>query len=469
MIHIFNILLLFTWSRNLQCYWHLKFSSVQGDAIRKSWKGGISNTFGNTGNNNIIDSNNFLRKISRSSRIFSTIKDSVHLQLNKLDKTGKENMKVSNQNESNQTTNINSTNLQQVSRLYEYVTNDDNSTIVLACLDSSKAGLDSFWFHRFNSNITESNEYIFRNRTIDLQDKTQIKTLQSLWKSECLLSKSEYFPFSQSIKSKRTFKECMQSSVNRMKLLYSDIYNTTTSSSQVEITEFLMNQNINGKFANSFYFSKDLSLNDSIHVIKEFATWFRGVFPYYYDKCQHCDHSGSNEFAGILHPSSSEGLHQARVTETYLCQRCHRLSRFPRYNSVAKVVSTKMGRCGEYSVLMLRMLNTLGYRTRWVVDIADHVWTEVFIEDKWIHVDPCEAAVNEPLIYQSWGKNQTYIIAFDYETGRAHDVTNTYTSNSDAAASRRLEDNMNDEYFEEIMKISSDELSNYLYTNFQRF
>lgn len=30
----------------------------------------------------------------------------------------------------------------------------------------------------------------------------------------------------------------------------------------------------------------------------------------------------------------------------------------------------------------------------------------------WVHLDPCEAAVDEPLLYQSWGKNQTYILAF---------------------------------------------------------
>jgi len=31
---------------------------------------------------------------------------------------------------------------------------------------------------------------------------------------------------------------------------------------------------------------------------------------------------------------------------------------------------------------------------------------------RWIPIDPCEASVDEPLLYESWGKNQTYIIAF---------------------------------------------------------
>lgn len=33
----------------------------------------------------------------------------------------------------------------------------------------------------------------------------------------------------------------------------------------------------------------------------------------------------------------------------------------------------------------------------------------------WVHLDPCEAAVDEPLLYQSWGKNQTYILAFTHD------------------------------------------------------
>jgi peptide-N4-(N-acetyl-beta-glucosaminyl)asparagine amidase len=78
---------------------------------------------------------------------------------------------------------------------------------------------------------------------------------------------------------------------------------------------------------------------------------------------------------------------------------------------------------------MMRMLQLLGYEAKWVVDWADHVWCEVHvdsssvtdiqdiksgdvIEHNWVHLDPCEASVDEPLIYQGWGKNQTYIVSY---------------------------------------------------------
>ena len=38
-----------------------------------------------------------------------------------------------------------------------------------------------------------------------------------------------------------------------------------------------------------------------------------------------------------------------------------------------KVLETRKGRCGEYSVLMMLFLNALKYETRWVVDRDDHV------------------------------------------------------------------------------------------------
>ena len=64
--------------------------------------------------------------------------------------------------------------------------------------------------------------------------------------------------------------------------------------------------------------------------------------------------------------------------------------------------------------------------------LGSQVWTEARVGAEWIHIDPCEAAVNEPLIYQGWGKNQTFIFAYKKENSDKgvgmDDVTNPHSS-----------------------------------------
>ena len=70
----------------------------------------------------------------------------------------------------------------------------------------------------------------------------------------------------------------------------------------------------------------------------------------------------------------------------------------------------------------------------------NQVWTEARVGAEWIHIDPCEAAVDEPLIYQGWGKNQTFIFAYKKESEKspAPDevsvVSNHYSSSELAKA-----------------------------------
>lgn len=117
-------------------------------------------------------------------------------------------------------------------------------------------------------------------------------------------------------------------------------------------------------------------------------------------------------FLGYVYPSKQELLGKASRTEIYQCHKCGSFTRFPRYNSASSIIRNKRGRCGEYSMLLYRILRATGHTCRWIVDWADHVWAEVRLNGHWIHLDPCEAAVNRPLLYEEWGKQQTYIVAF---------------------------------------------------------
>jgi Transglutaminase-like superfamily len=201
--------------------------------------------------------------------------------------------------------------------------------------------------------------------------------------------------------------------------------------------------------------------------LKHFLEWFRSQFPYFYDRCDACgasikedsttvattvsseatndeegasaadsaiekedavadEASEANEsehqtFVGYIYPSDSELIGKASRTELYQCHKCFSFTRFPRYNTAKHILSHRRGRCGEYSMILFRFLRALNHECRWVVDWADHVWAELLLlpsgtssteVSRWVHLDPCEAAVDENFIYQDWGKKQNFIIGF---------------------------------------------------------
>ena len=218
--------------------------------------------------------------------------------------------------------------------------------------------------------------------------------------------------------------------------------------------------------ANHFY---RLSVEEQLERLQHFADWFRRVLPYYYDRCAACgvsykdetaaavtaaatnatpesdkkattttennakdenrnrnendesedDKNDKGTFLGYIYPNDTELTGKASRTELYHCHVCRAFTRFPRYNAAKAIIRNKRGRCGEYSTLLYRILRCLGLPCRWVVDWADHVWAEVLVHDdiatnnipRWVHIDPCEAAVDNNLLYQEWGKKQTYVIA----------------------------------------------------------
>jgi transglutaminase-like putative cysteine protease len=56
---------------------------------------------------------------------------------------------------------------------------------------------------------------------------------------------------------------------------------------------------------------------------------------------------------------------------------------------------------------------------------GDHVWNEVLVDGEWIHVDPTEKKINQPLMYaQEWNKDVNTV----YAIGRKEilEVTNAY-------------------------------------------
>jgi len=192
--------------------------------------------------------------------------------------------------------------------------------------------------------------------------------------------------------------------------------------------------------------------------MQDFLDWFRSTFPYYYDKCDACGTSSSTvegtrrTFLGVACPNKKElTIGRANKVEFFVCPNCSSVTRFPRLNAAIPICENRRGRCGEYNLLLLRMLQALGHTCRCVVDCGhDHVWSEVqwdgagtgnSTDRRLLHLDPCEAAVNKNLLYQEWGRHLTSVFAIcappfvtdeNSSQGEAipiiEDVTDRYTS-----------------------------------------
>jgi hypothetical protein len=76
---------------------------------------------------------------------------------------------------------------------------------------------------------------------------------------------------------------------------------------------------------------------------------------------------------------------------------------------------TRRGRCGEFANAFCLILRSLRLDARYVLDFTDHVWCEVWLPSlqRYVHCDPCERALDTPLMYESgWNKKLTHLLSF---------------------------------------------------------
>ncbi|EKX45645.1 hypothetical protein GUITHDRAFT_138861 [Guillardia theta CCMP2712] len=182
----------------------------------------------------------------------------------------------------------------------------------------------------------------------------------------------------------------------------------------------------------------NLSLEETQSALKELLNWFKKEFPYYDQGCFHCGNKEGQRL-GSVKASEQEEEFLARRSEILFCPSCSRYSRFVRYNTVNKVIETKKGRCGEYSMFMYHVMQSLGYETRRIAfELCS--WTSA------------RSLLNfsSRKMYLSWGKKLTYIIAFVRSNeppalsllltpsrGRCEDVTTDYVDDMEEVRKRR--------------------------------
>ncbi|GMH43594.1 hypothetical protein BSKO_11516 [Bryopsis sp. KO-2023] len=176
-------------------------------------------------------------------------------------------------------------------------------------------------------------------------------------------------------------------------------------------------------------------------VAKGLLLWFKHEFFTWVNQapCWRCG-SSATEYIAQGTPSDLQSKFGANRVEQYLCPTCKVVTEFPRYNDAEKLLETRKGRCGEWANAFTLCCRAMGLEARLVLDRTDHVWTEYFskAENRWVHLDPCEAAYDQPLLYESgWGKKLTYNIGFDRYG--ATDVTRRYTREWGEVLQRRVE------------------------------
>ncbi|KAF4040231.1 PUB domain-containing protein [Phytophthora infestans] len=175
-------------------------------------------------------------------------------------------------------------------------------------------------------------------------------------------------------------------------------------------------------------------------LVKQLLHWFKCEFFTWMNqpRCSSCSHDKTRSVRTEGPNTVEERAGQASRVEVYMCSSCGALTRFPRYNDPIKLLDTRTGRCGEWANCFTLCCRAMGFEARYVLDVTDHVWTEVYSEHfkRWLHCDSCEDQLDCPLTYEvGWGKKLSYIFSFAHD--EVVDTARRYTRNWPEMRARR--------------------------------
>jgi hypothetical protein len=100
-----------------------------------------------------------------------------------------------------------------------------------------------------------------------------------------------------------------------------------------------------------------------------------------------------------------------------------------------EILSRGKGICAQFSIVYVSACLALGIQSRLVLATNTtawnfiHVWSEVYFNGVWIHVDPSDQVWNQPSRYQNWDWGKYIgqdVRIYAFEEGMSEDVTSTY-------------------------------------------
>lgn len=152
----------------------------------------------------------------------------------------------------------------------------------------------------------------------------------------------------------------------------------------------------------------ETQLRNLLHYFKnDFFLWMNAP------ECEVC---GSKETSciGVAHEQfKGKWKTETCRVEVYNCSEGH-TTKFPRLNHPLNLLYSKTGRCGEWVNCFLMIAKcVIGGDFRYIWNAEDHVWCEFYspTKQRWIHLDPCEAVMDEPLLYsENWGKAMSLVV-----------------------------------------------------------
>lgn len=165
----------------------------------------------------------------------------------------------------------------------------------------------------------------------------------------------------------------------------------------------------------------DRLVKQTLAYFKEFFSWV--------DRPD-CECGGKTQPTGSRPPPKNED--DVSVVETYRCLDCGKNVDFFRINNPVSLLRTRRGRCGEWvNCFMLVLQAVLGAdaQLRYILNVEDHVWVEYYSTHlrRWVHLDPCEKAFDEPRLYcDNWGKKMSLV--FGISSAGFVDLSDKYIS-----------------------------------------
>lgn len=224
----------------------------------------------------------------------------------------------------------------------------------------------------------------------------------------------------------------------------------------------VLNQIFGAKFLDEHTYQPAWSDEEQRRHVQALLLALKTNYTFYHQKClahepniSSCDRDADSQLLGQVacQPTDDEVSDDCVYAELRYCRNCgnnatnkSEFFEYSRFHGPLALFDTSwsrkgvMGQCEEFSRAGHALLAALGYEVRYVLDFTDHVWVEVKIPQgeggSWIHADPSEGVLDQPLMYEKgWGKKLTMIFAFT-PTYVEH-ITARYTDDYKSTVLRR--------------------------------